>query len=245
MIEQFISLARFLPFGYAFAAGMVTTLSPCGIAMLPAYISLYLGAEENPQTISPWRIGVRAGWLSLMVTTGFVTLFATIGTIISLGGEFVIKIVPWVTVLIGVSLFLLGVRLLTGGALYFAILSRLASRLTMSNRKGAGFFVFGTAYGITALSCALPVFLVVVGSTLALKGFTDSLLQFLSYALGMGFIISIVTFGTAFFKEGIRRWLHRLAPVVVRFNGLLLILAGAYILYYWFKVGDLLNWTFS
>lgn len=202
MIEQFTSLARFLPFGYAFAAGMVTTLSPCGIAMLPAYISLYLGAEENPQTITPWRIGVRASWLNLMVTTGFITLFVTIGASISLGGEFVIKIVPWVTVLIGVSLFLLGVRLLTGGNLYFTILSRLASRLTMPKRKGAGFFVFGITYGIAALGCALPIFLVVVGSTLALKGFTDSLLQFLSYVLGMGFIISIVTFDAAFFKEG-------------------------------------------
>jgi len=40
-------LARWLPFGYAFGAGMVTTVSPCGIAMLPAYVSLYLEAKES------------------------------------------------------------------------------------------------------------------------------------------------------------------------------------------------------
>ena len=41
MIESFVAnLAGLLPFGYAFGAGMVTTVSPCGIAMLPAYVSL-------------------------------------------------------------------------------------------------------------------------------------------------------------------------------------------------------------
>jgi cytochrome c biogenesis protein CcdA len=104
--------------------------------------------------------------------------------------------------------------------------------------------VFGAAYGIAALSCTLPIFLVVVGSALALKGFTAGMFQFVSYALGMGCVITAVTLGTAFFKEAVHRWLHRLVPVVDRFSGLLLILAGGYILYFWFKVGDILSWTF-
>ncbi|MBI2329206.1 MAG: hypothetical protein HYU85_06185, partial [Chloroflexi bacterium] len=54
----------------------------------------------------------------------------------------------------------------------------------------------------------------------------------------------IVTLGTTFFKEAVHRWLRRLVPVVSRFSGLLLIFAGGYILYFWFKVGDILNWTF-
>ncbi len=46
MIENFVvNLGNMLPFGYAFGAGMATTVSPCGIAMLPAYVSLYLGVE--------------------------------------------------------------------------------------------------------------------------------------------------------------------------------------------------------
>ncbi len=48
MVEVFVAnLASLLPFGYAFGAGMVTTVSPCGIAMLPAYVSLYLGEKEE------------------------------------------------------------------------------------------------------------------------------------------------------------------------------------------------------
>ncbi len=37
-------LAGLLPFGFAFGAGMIAAVNPCGFAMLPAYLSLYLGA---------------------------------------------------------------------------------------------------------------------------------------------------------------------------------------------------------
>ncbi len=247
MIETFVAnLAGLLPFGYAFGAGMVTTVSPCGIAMLPAYASLYVGAEgEGFQRQSPlWR-GSRAILLSLVVTAGFVILFAAIGAILSLGGEFVIKIMPWAAVLIGVGLIFLGIWLLAGGHLYFAVFSRLAHRVQrQEGSRVVGFLIFGVAYGVAALSCTLPVFLVVVGSALALEGFTASLLQFVSFALGMGFIIAVITLSTAFFKEAMYRWLRRVVPVITRLSGLLLIFAGGYILYFWFEVGDILKWTF-
>ena len=183
--------------------------------------------------------------LSLVVTVGFVTFFAATGAILSLGGKFIIKIIPWAAVLIGVSLILLGIWLLVGGHLYFAIFSRLASRIERPGGSGViGFLVFGIAYGIAALSCTLPVFLVVVSSALALEGFTTGLLQFVLFALGMGLVITIITVSTAFLKETMHRWLHRLVPVVARLSGLLLILAGGYILYFWFVVGDLLSFAF-
>ena len=31
------------PLGLAFAAGLVATINPCGFAMLPAYLSFFLG----------------------------------------------------------------------------------------------------------------------------------------------------------------------------------------------------------
>ncbi len=247
MIENFVAnLASLLPFGYAFGAGMVTTVSPCGIAMLPAYVSFYLGAEEKGfWAKSSLRRGARALSMSGVVTLGFVVFFGIVGAILSVGGQFLITFVPCVAVLIGVVLILLGIYLTIGGHVYTNLPARLAGRLSKNGNLGIkGFLVFGIAYGIAALSCTLPIFLVVVGSALAMKGFTSGLLQFVSFALGMGFVIAIVTIGSALFKETINRWLHRLVPVVARFSGLLLIFAGGYILYFWFKVGDILSWTF-
>ncbi len=247
MIESFIAnLASLLPLGYAFGAGMVTTVSPCGIAMLPAYVSLYLRSEEEGfWAKSSLRRGARALTLSGMVTLGFVAFFGIMGAVLSLGGQFLIAYIPWAAVIIGVALILLGIYLLVGGHFYINLPARLAGRLGKSGDLGIkGFFIFGIAYGIAALSCTLPIFLVVVGSALATKGFTSGLLQFVSFALGMGFVIAIVTIGSALFKETTKRWLRRLVPIVARFSGLLLIFAGGYIIYFWFKVGDILNWTF-
>ncbi len=247
MIEVFVAnLASLLPFGYAFGAGMVTTVSPCGIAMLPAYVSLYVGVEEGGfWAKSSLRRSARALTMSGVVTLGFVVFFGVMGAILSAGGQFLITFIPWIAVLIGVALILLGIYLLAGGHFYTTLPARLASRLGKNGDVGIkGFLVFGIAYGIAALSCTLPIFLVVVGSALAMKGFASGLLQFVSFALGMGFVIAIVTIGSVLFKETVNRWLHRLVPVVARFSGLLLVFAGGYILYFWFKVGDILNWTF-
>ena len=244
MVENFVAnLATLLPFGYAFGAGMVTTVSPCGVAMLPAYVSLYLGTEEKGSwDKSSLRRGARALTMSGVVTLGFVVFFGIIGAILSLGGQALITFVPWMAVLIGVALILLGIYLTFGGHVYTNLPARLAGRLSKNGNLGIkGFLIFGIAYGIAALSCTLPIFLVVVGSALAMKGFTSGLLQFVSFALGMGFVITMVTIGSALFKEIVNRWLHRLVPIVARFSGLLLIFAGGYILYFWFTMGNILS----
>ncbi len=247
MIETFVAnLAILLPFGYAFGAGMVTTVSPCGIAMLPAYVSLFLGTDEEEfRARSPLRRGTRALAMSGVVTLGFVAFFGIMGAILALGGQFLITFISWAAVIIGVALILLGIYLLSGGHLYTNLPARWASRLGKNGDLGIkGFLIFGIAYAIAALSCTLPIFLAVVGSALAVNDFTLGLLQFVSFALGMGFIIAIVTIGSTLFRETINRWLRRLVPVVARLSGLLLILAGGYIIYYWFTVGDILDWTF-
>ena len=224
---------------------MVTTVSPCGIAMLPAYVSIHLGEkEEGFWARSSLRRGLRALALGAMVTMGFVVFFGVMGIVLSAGGQFLLPFIPWAAVVIGVVLIVVGIYLILGGHVYTSLPARLAGRFTRNGNMGIrGFLVFGITYGIAALSCTLPIFLAVVGSVLATKGFTSGLLQFVSFALGMGFIITLVTIGSALFKESVNRWLKRLVPVVARLSGLLLIFAGGYILYFWFVVGDIFRWA--
>ena len=40
------NISLIIPLGYAFGAGMVSTVNPCGFAMLPAYLGLYLGSRD-------------------------------------------------------------------------------------------------------------------------------------------------------------------------------------------------------
>jgi cytochrome c biogenesis protein CcdA len=103
MIEVFVAnMANLLPFGYAFGAGMVTTVSPCAIAMLPAYVSLYLGErDEGFWGKSSLRRGLRALTLGSVVTLAFVLFFGLMGAVLSFGGQYLLGFIPWAAVLMG------------------------------------------------------------------------------------------------------------------------------------------------
>lgn len=260
-VQQFFAqwldgVADLLPLGYAFGAGMVSAVNPCGFAMLPAYLGLYLGARDllvtGPSHGGYGRGGViavaipaqvaRATLVAWVVTGGFVLLFGSVGMAISAGGRFIIDVVPWIALAIGVVLGLLGIAMLRGYRLSAGFAARIADRLgdpaTVSLK---GFFLFGLAYATASLSCTLPIFLSVVGGSLAVRGFGSASLQFISYALGMGLVILALTMSMAVFKGTLVGGLQRVLPYVERVSAVLMILAGSYIVYYWLFKGRLID----
>lgn len=95
-ISQWLSqLAAALPFGYAFGAGMVSAVNPCGFALLPVYLTLYLGAEDSEfRHQSLVRRMLKAVWIALVVTSGFALLFGLVGAIVAAGAPFSWKSCP-------------------------------------------------------------------------------------------------------------------------------------------------------
>jgi cytochrome c biogenesis protein CcdA len=238
------SLVTHLPVGYAFGAGMVSTVNPCGFAMLPAYLALYLGtgAEGFYHRSALARAG-RAVWVALVMTLGFVLLFGAIGSIVTIGGRLVVTAMPWLGLLIGVGLLLFGVWMLTGRSLSAGIFHRLAERIGDPRDVSArGFFLYGIAFGTASLSCTLPIFLTVVGSAVASQEALTNLGQFAGYALGMGTVVLALTLTAALVKEGLLvRHVRRIMPYVHPVSAWLLVLAGGYIVYYWLLVGRLIE----
>ncbi|MBI2165953.1 MAG: hypothetical protein HYU29_06070, partial [Chloroflexi bacterium] len=105
--------ATLLPVGYAFAAGMVASVNPCGFFLLPSYISYHLGTEEANFYRTPMAVRLaKALLLGAVATLGFILIFAAAGTVISLGGRWLIRFFPYAGVAIGVFLASLGLWLL-------------------------------------------------------------------------------------------------------------------------------------
>ena len=46
----------FGPITLALAAGALSTINPCGFAMLPAYLAFYVGADEDQLPSAPNRM---------------------------------------------------------------------------------------------------------------------------------------------------------------------------------------------
>lgn len=244
-ISTFLSqIIGALHIGYAFGAGMISAVNPCGFAMLPAYLSLYLGAGEETFAEQSWllRLGKAVG-IASVVTAGFGILFAVIGAIVSAGGTMLLNVMPWVSVIIGSALVVIGVWMLFGKHFSITFFSNLGNRIgdprTISIR---GFFLFGLAYGATSLGCTLPIFLLVVGGSLTSGDFTSGWLQFVYYILGTGTVFLILTVGMAFIKGGVVvTLLKKFVPHVHVISALVLIFAGGYITYYWLSSGLLLQ----
>lgn len=231
-----------IPLGFAFGAGMVSSVNPCGFAMLPAYLGLYLGTDEKEgPRISPVRRLGRALLVGGTVTAGFVLLFGLAGVVIGGGARAVVNIIPWVGLAIGVFLAIAGAWLLGGGKLYSGFAARAASGVASGVQMGArGYFLFGISYGTASLSCTLPIFLAVVGSSLAVGGLLAGLGQFVLYALGMGLVILLLTLALALFKGAMVGTLRKALPYIQPISAGLMVLAGSYIVFYWLTIGGLL-----
>ncbi len=239
LVTQWLtSLGALLPFGFAFGAGIVAAVNPCGFAMLPAYLSLYLGSqEEGFEKRSAVGRAFRAVLIGGVVSLGFVLLFGLAGVVIAAGGSVILGSMPWVGMVIGGTLILMGIWMLAGGTFYSGVFERLAARVGDPTAMGMrGFFLFGLAYGLASLSCTLPVFLAVMGGSLAAGSLVSGAGQFLSYGLGMTSVLLVLTLALALLKRGVVSRLRGLVPYVQILSAALLVVAGAYVILYWWPV---------
>ena len=237
------ALAVLLPFGYSFGAGMVSTVNPCGFSLLPAYLSLYLDGRDNGSaSIHPLLRGGKALLIGTAVTLGFMVLFSLVGAIIWAGGYILMQYLPWLGLFVGALLAFLGLFLLAGKSIYSSLPGRLANLLGNPSSQGfKTYFLFGIGYGMASLGCTLPVFLVVVGSAIKAQGFSNGLIQFISYSLGMGAVLTLLALSFALFKGGLATYLSRTLPYMGRVAGALLLISGSYQVHYWLTKGGLLT----
>jgi cytochrome c biogenesis protein CcdA len=231
------------PLGFAFALGMVSAANPCGFAMLPAYLGLYLGdVEKETGHVNPARQFRQAMVVGGTVTAGIAVLFGVVGFVVSLGaGTFIREVLPLVGLSIGVILALLGSWMVGGRKLYTGIAARAASNIGDPSQVSLkGYFMFGISYATASLSCTIGLFLALVGTSLSLSSIGTSLGQFFLYALGMGAVITALTLGMAFFKTAMVGALKKSMPYIQPVGSWLMVIAGMYIVFYWLTIGEAL-----
>jgi cytochrome c-type biogenesis protein len=211
---------------FAFAAGLVATVNPCGFAMLPAYVSMFLGSDDGDEMPPGVVTGLRVG---LSVTIGIFALFSTVGLLLSFGLQQLLGYVPWAALVIGFLLFGLGVAVLRGYHLSTRVMN-------VKNKDGSSFAAmtgFGVAFGTASISCTLPVFLAVVGLSTRSANLISGWSLFVAYAAGMGVVMTAVAVALATFREALVTRMRRILPYVEKIGGWLLVVSGLFIVYYW------------
>lgn len=220
----------------ALSAGMLAAVNPCGFALLPAYVSLLLAGSEP---VSRPRAAWRAVVLSVAMTSGFAGVFALFGLLISPVAGQLQRHLPWFTVVLGVTLALMGLWLATGRSLSLPRLRRSGGRRSARplSRSFGSMAGFGASYAVASLSCTIAPFLAVVVGGFRSGSIAEGLVLFLAYAAGMGLVVGTLALATVFASpstvgrlRGAGRWAPRAA-------GVLLTVAGSYVAYYgWWEL---------
>ena len=220
-------------FWFAFTAGVAAAFNPCGAAMFPAYV----GYQLDTATVErhPLASGARGVIMGLAVTAGFLVVFGGVGLVLALGGRLIGKFLPFLGLGVGVAIMALGLWLIISRR-KIGIMA--AGRVDLGGGKGIRqVFLFGIAYAIASLSCALPIYLaavgIVIGQTLSAATFIDTILASVTYGIGMGSILMAATLGVVFFKEIVQKGMRKIFPLIEPIGNLAMVGAGAYLIYYW------------
>jgi cytochrome c biogenesis protein CcdA len=216
----------------AFTAGMLATFNPCGFAMLPAYLSYFLGLEDaspDAGTTIFRAIGVGA-----TVSAGFLVVFAAVGAVITVFSLQFESVLPWVTIAIGIGLAVLGVTMLRG---FEPTVSLPKLNKGTNGRQLSSMFLFGVSYAVASLSCTIGVFLATVSVTFTRTSFWSGVQVFAAYALGMALVLMFVTVALALARQSLVKRMRSVLPYVNRVAGGLLVVAGLYLAYYgWYEL---------
>lgn len=230
-----------LPFGYAFAAGMVAAVNPCGFALLPAYLGLYLGTERTADEL-PRRL-LRAAGVGLVVSASFVILFGAAGLVVAATTSGIVRYFPWIGLAVGVVLVAAGAATLGGFSPYVRLADQLGDRAGATAKRGgmAGYAAYGVAYAAGSLGCTLPIFLSVVAAGMTAGGPAGAFFQFVLYGLGMGSLLSALTLAAAVVGHGALRKVRRVGAYLQPLGAIVLLVAGGYVVYYWLAFGGIVS----
>lgn len=213
--------------GLAFGAGLVAALNPCGFAMLPAYLALVVQGDDVSRRAA---VG-RALTATAAMAFGFFVVFAGFGVLTVSVASTVQRYLPYVTVLIGIALVVLGIWLLAGREI--TVLRGLApgARWAPTGRLGS-MFAYGISYAIASLSCTVGPFLAVTAAGLRGGSALGGVAVYVAYASGFALVVGVLAVAVALASTAAVDRMRRIVPYVNRISGALLVVVGLYVGYY-------------
>ncbi|PYP41477.1 MAG: cytochrome C biogenesis protein [Gemmatimonadetes bacterium] len=204
----------------AFAAGLLSFLSPCVLPLIPSYVGFLTGMTVEEVERRRWTALLHGVWF----VAGFSLVFILLGAAASAVGNVLRDYQVWLGRIGGVLLILFGAYLL--GILRPAFLMR-EWRIQLA-RKPIGYFgsgVVGFTFGAAWTPCIGPILGGILTLAATQAGLGRGVLLLAVYALGLAIPFLV----TAIALDRFLVWFQRFRPYIVwvdRVAGALLVLLG-------------------
>ncbi len=212
-------------FPLAFAAGLVSFLSPCVLPVVPSYVAFVSGLTLEELRDGSSRSARRSAVVhSVLFVGGFTAVFMTLGWAATSAGQAFAHLLPWLNRAGGLALIVFGLYLT--GLLRVPGLSR-EFRVHLASRPSGwtGSFLVGVAFGAGWTPCIGPVLasILLYAGMEATRGEGTALLATYAAGLGVPFVAASAMFnGFLAGLHHVRRWMVPLGRVA----GVLLVLVG-------------------
>lgn len=216
---------------FAYGAGLLSTVNPCGFALLPAFLAVSVGQDRGAGQQGIMLRFLHGMTIGLALSAGFAAVFVTAGILLAVGLHSLITVVPWLAVGIGAVLALVGLALLSGRHIGLSIGSGTTRRVAGGSLRRV--LLFGMGYAVASLSCTLAVFLAVIAQALATANVVRLAGVFAAYGAGAASVLTTLAVSAAVAEGVVSRAIRRVIPIAGRLGGILLILSGAYLVAYW------------
>ena len=229
LVENQLSHLSIVSVGIIFLAGLLTSLTPCMLSMLPITIG-YIGGYESQ---SKWQGAIQSSWFAL----GLATTLAILGIVATTIGKVYGQIgtgLPIVVSLIAIAMGLNLLEILPLQLPNFGGTDWIGEDLPHGVRS----YLLGLTFGLVASPCSTPV----LATLLAWVASTQDLVLggSLLLAYAVGYVAPLVIAGTftASIKKilELRRWSGWINPV----SGILLLSFGLFSLLTRLPIGNFL-----
>ncbi len=216
----------------AVGAGLLAAVNPCGFALLPAYLTLFvLDDSDEGRTMA---LG-RALKATVALTAGFAGVFLLFGLAIAPVAASVQQWLPGFTVVLGLVVAAAGAWVLAGRSLPALPVPRARRRRSTTRPLTASWPAmtgFGASYAVASIGCTIAPFLAVVVTAFRAGSPGAGVVLFLAYAGGMGLVVGAAAVAIALARGGLVTRIRRSGGTLARIGGGVLLLAGAYVAWY-------------
>lgn len=209
----------------AFAAGVLSFISPCCLPLYPAFLSYITGMSVDEIKNGKGLLQKRALLHTTFFLIGFSIIFIALGFSTSLLGKFFVSYGDLIRQLGAILIVLLGLVIL--GVFKPTFMMR-EKRMTFKDRP-SGYFgssVIGFAFAAGWTPCTGPILAGVIA--LGVSNPDQALFYMIAYVLGF----SIPFFLMSFFI-GKMKWIKKNNRLMMKIGGIMMIVMGVFLFFDW------------
>lgn len=209
----------YLLFGASFLGGLISSISPCSLSMLPLIIG-YIGgfSDEKP---------IKTLLQMIIFVLGSGIVFAIIGGICAFTGKLFVGN-PYFTLIVASIILIMGLKILDVIDFDMPVVIKEIPQ----NKVNSTFLyplLLGIVFALIGTPCSTPILAGIMGFASISAKISQAVIMLFLFSIGQGLIFIVAGFITSKLKTS--KNFYKVSEIIMKISGVLLILAALYIFY--------------